>query len=330
MREKEELQKVFSKYYKWHQYRIDVLEKFISGLIRSRSVNLQKIAESMEGSAKVESNYRRIQRLFKEQEIDYKVTARLLSTILPNDEKWILTLDRTNWKLGKSNVNLLVLAVAYKGVAIPLLWKFLTLEEEINKEFIKRGKRGNSNTKERKELLESFIEIFGVEKIAALTADREFIGEEWFAWLEEKKIPFIIRVKSNTLLDENYFGSKDLQELFSYTKEDELYAFGKAKIFNTKLFLGGIKATQSKEALIFVSNHKIDKNTLLVYKKRWEIETLFGVLKSKGFNFEESKLTDGYKIEKLMAFLSIALIWSLLAGDYRESKKAIAIKKRAL
>jgi transposase len=105
--------------------------------------------------------------------------------------------------------------------------------------------------------------------------------------------------------------------LFSYTKEDELYAFGKAKIFNTKLFLGGIKATQSKEALIFVSNYKIDKNTLSIYKKRWEIETLFEVLKSKGFNFEESKLTEGYKIEKLMAFLSIALIWSFLAGDYR-------------
>jgi hypothetical protein len=57
---------------------------------------------------------------FKGQEIDYKVTAQLLSTILPNDEKWVLTMDRTNWKLGKSNVNLLVLGVAYKRVAIPL------------------------------------------------------------------------------------------------------------------------------------------------------------------------------------------------------------------
>ncbi len=50
----------------------------ISALIRSRSVNLQKVAESMEGSAKIESNYRRIQRLFKEQVIDYGVTAQLL------------------------------------------------------------------------------------------------------------------------------------------------------------------------------------------------------------------------------------------------------------
>ena len=64
-----------------------MLGNFISSLIRSRSVNLQKVAENIEGKAKVESNYRRIQRLFKEQEIDYKVTAKLLSTILPDDEE---------------------------------------------------------------------------------------------------------------------------------------------------------------------------------------------------------------------------------------------------
>jgi len=327
----EELKKVFGKYYDWHEGRVSILGNFISSLIRSRSVNLQKVAENIEGEAKIESNYRRIQRLFKEQEVDYKVTAQLLSTILPNDEKWVLTVDRTNWKLGKSNINLLVLGVAYKGMAIPLLWDFLTIEEEIDKEtIIERGKRGNSNTEERKKLLKEFIEIFGVENIKALTADREFIGETWFKWLKEQKIPFVIRVKSNTLIDEDYLGSKDLKELFSHTQKDEFYAFGKTKIFGTELHIGGIKANKSKEALILVSDHKMDDKTISIYQQRWEIETLFGALKSKGFNFEESKLTEGYKIEKLMAFLSIAFVWSVLAGDYRELEKPIVYKKKSL
>jgi len=48
-----------------------------------------------------------------------------------------------NWKLGKSNINLLVLGVAYKGMPTPLLWDFLTIEEEIDKDTItKRGKIG--------------------------------------------------------------------------------------------------------------------------------------------------------------------------------------------
>ena len=326
----EELKKVFEKYYDWHEKRVSILGNFISALIRSRSVNLQKVAENIEGKAKISSNYRRIQRLFKKQEVDYKVTAKLLSSILPNDEKWVLTMDRTNWKLGKSNVNLLVLGVAYKGMAIPLIWDFLTIEEEVDNKTIERGKRGNSNTEERKDLLKEFIDIFGVEKIKALTTDREFIGQEWFDWLKEKKIPFVIRVKSNILIDENHLGIRDVKELFSHTNKDEFCTFGEIKLFGTDLYLGGIRATKSEEALILVSDHKMDNSTISTYQKRWEIETLFGALKSKGFNFEESKLTEGYKIEKLMAFLSIAFVWSILAGDYRELEKPIPLKKRTL
>jgi hypothetical protein len=44
------------------------------------------------------------------------MTARLLSSILSDGEKWVLCIDKTNWKLGKSNINLLVLAIAYKGL----------------------------------------------------------------------------------------------------------------------------------------------------------------------------------------------------------------------
>ena len=32
-----------------------------------------------------------------------------------------LTLDRTHWRWGKKNINILVLAVEYKGIAIPSL-----------------------------------------------------------------------------------------------------------------------------------------------------------------------------------------------------------------
>ena len=145
MQHLERIKSVFEQYYGWSRYRIGFFGNLISAIIRSRSVNMQKVAENIEGTAKTESNYRRIQRLFKEQEVDYDMTARLLSTILPDDEQWILTMDRTNWKLGKSNINLLVLAVAHEGMAIPLLWKFLTKEED----GVNRGKRGNSDSKDR-------------------------------------------------------------------------------------------------------------------------------------------------------------------------------------
>jgi hypothetical protein len=55
-------------------------------------------------------------------------------------------------------------------MAFPIFWTFLP-------------KKGNSNTKERIELLNRFIDHFGTIKIDCLLADREFIGKEWFRYL---------------------------------------------------------------------------------------------------------------------------------------------------
>ena len=65
------------------------------------------------------------------------------------------------------------MAVAYKGVAIPLYWPLLE-------------KRGNSNTEERITLLNRFINTFGIDKIDYFTADREFRGGEWFGYLNRR------------------------------------------------------------------------------------------------------------------------------------------------
>jgi hypothetical protein len=72
--------------------------------------------------------------------------------------------------LGCFNINFLVLSVVHEGIAFPVLWLFLQ-------------KKGNSNTKERMQLIDRFIQVFGVEKIDCLLGDREFIGETWFAYL---------------------------------------------------------------------------------------------------------------------------------------------------
>ena len=77
-------------------------------------------------------------------------------------DKVQLTLDRTNWKWGKRNINILMLAIVYRGIAIPIVWTLL-------------NKRGNSDTKERIALIQRFISIFGKDRIVNVFADREFI-----------------------------------------------------------------------------------------------------------------------------------------------------------
>ncbi|CAN2042423.1 hypothetical protein GMMP15_810009 [Candidatus Magnetomoraceae bacterium gMMP-15] len=75
--------------------------------------------------------------------------------------------------------------MAYKGIAIPLLWELLP-------------KQGNSNTKERIRIMNRFLMIFPKKWIRCLTADREFVGYEWISYLKTKNIPF--RIRNNTLI----------------------------------------------------------------------------------------------------------------------------------
>ncbi len=37
-------------------------------------------------------------------------------------------------------------------------------------------------------------------QIRVVVADREFIGQEWFAWLDTQNIPFAIRIKENAIV----------------------------------------------------------------------------------------------------------------------------------
>lgn len=75
-----------------------------------------------------------------------------------------------------------MLAVVYKGIAIPIYWVLL-------------NKKGNSNTRERIALMKRFIKHFGSQNIMRVLADREFIGSDWLKWLQSKNIDFGIRIK---------------------------------------------------------------------------------------------------------------------------------------
>src|SRR5919109_4105404 len=107
--------------------------------------------------------------------------AQLVVSFLPYTA-YTLSLDRTNWLLGCFSINFLVLSVVHQGIACPIFWLFLP-------------KQGHSNTQERMHLLKPFLEVFGAHRIDCLLADREFIGEQWFAYLQHHRIRFRIRMK---------------------------------------------------------------------------------------------------------------------------------------
>jgi hypothetical protein len=116
-----ELGKVLREFFHWNRDRVGCIVPLLLGIIQLGTVNLMKIASTFPGKAGQHSHYKRPQRLFREFPIDLNLIAQFIVHLLPVD-KLMLTMDRTNWKLGKIDINFLVLGVAYRGIAFPVFW----------------------------------------------------------------------------------------------------------------------------------------------------------------------------------------------------------------
>lgn len=169
----------------WNKSRITCMAKLILGLFVVRTVNLTAIATTFSGSAKIDSNYKRIQRFvlwLSERKLYQGLMIRIVQHQIAQD-KFCLSLDRTNWKFRGADINILVLGLWYQGVSIPLLWFCL-------------DQTGCCNSEERIKIITDLLETIDSSKIDFLLADREFIGEKWFKFLINKNIRFSIRIKN--------------------------------------------------------------------------------------------------------------------------------------
>ena len=95
-------------------------------------------------------------------------------------------------------------------------------------------------------------------------------------------------------------------------------------IYGHKLYLTSLK--RQEDDVLIVSSQNF-RDSLAIYAQRWEIETLFSCLKSRGFDMEATHLYYDERVSKLVTFLAIAFAWAHLVGEWLHEQKPIAIKK---
>jgi len=269
-------------------YRIDFISQFVEALIKRQTVNLNKLSLFFTGyqstKTSLDSCYKRILCFFSEFQFDQISLSKLIVSHFPANKKIKLALDRTNWDFGQKKINFLVLGAQFHEQSIPLMcWEL--------------DKSGNSSTSKRIEVVESLLKVIPKEQIEDLAADREFIGDDWIDYLIENEIPFTIRLKGDT-----HFGRKQVSEF-----KDGIYE--RIEPDGKRIYL-----VVSKDWYI-LTNHSPEE-AIQRYKERWKIESLFGFLKTKGFNLEDTHLKQPFKLITLMNLLSLALLFILQALEY--------------
>ena len=304
-------------FFELHLSRLKCLCFLVSGLLQLRTVNLRILSLSFPEKSKASSSYRRIQRFLASFSFPLDRLSRFVWDHFIGQAPIVLAIDRTNWKLGRSNINILMLSICREGFAVPLMWKVLG------------NKRGNSSQKERIELMKRFLKVISPDQQIHLVADREFLGEEWINWLDYNYIHFVIRIRSNQLIEHSGRNAQRASSVFSSETWKGLRK--KRWIKGSEVYMGGQKLKQSRgkkaDYLILISNLPI-KTAKCLYARRWGIEVLFGELKSRGFNFEDTHITIPDRIENLIALLTMAHIWAVKTGLWIiKQTKEIPIKK---
>jgi hypothetical protein len=297
----------------WHGARLSFVAAFLIALLRVKTVNFSELATGFSGKAQTDSHYKRLQRFFRHYELDYAEIAEAVVALMAIPEPWTLSIDRTEWQFGDCVFNILMLGIVHEGIAFPVVWCLL-------------NKRGNSNSVERMKLFNQFLERFGDRDIACLTADREFVGKDWFGYLlDDPLTPFRIRIRENHKLGDGQVCLK-VRVMFADLQ------VGQTKILRHRRRLWGhqvyIAALRLEDgSLLVVATQSKPNSAIADYAKRWSIETLFGIFKTRGFCLESTHLTDSERLSKLLALLSLALCWVILAGEWLHQLKPLTIKK---
>lgn len=300
-------------YFALRKSRLATLAALISGLAQSRTVNLSHLAVHLSGPARSASKYRRLQRFFQFVRLDQSVAARIVVHMFNLERPKYLALDRTNWKLGSRDINILMLAIVTRRFRVPLLFSLLPHQ-------------GNSDTRHRIALMRRYLSLFPAASIRCLLADREFIGAQWMDFLNQNNIPFAIRVKVDITVTLDDGRTWSLATLLRHRRARRAtiicqgHLNGTASATREPVCLAA-KRIANGEWPIVATNRPDPRQALNDYRKRWGIECLFGDTKTRGLNLEDTHITNP---EKLASLIVIAML--AITSAYRCATSAMGIK----
>jgi hypothetical protein len=234
------------------------------------TTNLAQLAHAGKPEVETDSTYRRLQRFFAGFEFGYQRLGRFLLDLVPTDPPYVAVLDRTEWHFRQKAVNVLMIGIAKGGIAYPVAWSVL-----------EHG--GGSGADKHTELLKQFLRLVEPDELRALVADREPAGSNFLKALDQREIPFLIRLKKDRRIGPpsgESSGEWSLPvKMFARACQPEQTSqlpapkgLGGAESVECQVTIGHLE----EDSFLILAGHEVDPGSMLdLYRKRWEILAFF-------------------------------------------------------
>ena len=226
-----------------------------------------------------------------------------------------LLLDGTKWDCANQTIHLMTLCVMVDDVAIPIWWEDLE-------------KAGHSSQHERIMMLKEVMDNYNLKGMTLL-ADREYAGKEWFKFLTNSGLYFVIRLKEG--IYHEYINSgigANWQQL-----KDQAIQKPKGKKVAKKITMEGLslwyvviknpRPDAEDELVYLLTNLNSPTQASKLYQWRWQIEVCFKHLKSNGINLEAMNVKGKYKRHLMMSIAVLVYILTIREGLLKEYQSGI-------
>jgi len=225
-----------------------------------------------------------------------------------------LIMDRTDWKKRLKYINILSVAVAYKGRAIPLFWTVT-------------GKKGSSSFDAWKRVLTPVIEALKkMEWLSGkpihLLGDREFASPKLAEWLKiSYNVESTLRIKASMYLKGEDSPEIKIAALIQNMIKGDRKVLYDQVLTRSSTFKMNVLLTWGKdydEPLVVATTSGNPVRADSVYGKRFSIEPMHKDWKTNAFDLEKTRVTDPKRIETLLIPIAFAYVLSIIAGEQKE------------
>ncbi|MCX6666305.1 MAG: IS4 family transposase [Euryarchaeota archaeon] len=297
------------------------LVELIVCLLDNNTAHISKLGEYIsDKNTDVMASIQRIRRFLSNPRISPSLTVipliYLMRPLLKKLPEIILIVDRTDWKKRRKYINILTVAVSYKGRALPLFWMVL-------------GKKGNSSFEKWKQVLSPVIE--GLQQMSWLTdkpihihvvADREFASPKLAEWLKNLyNVSVTLRIKSSMYLTGEDTPETKVASLIKKMKKGSRRILYNQVLTRNSSFKMNVLLTWDKkydEPLVVATTEGNPIHADATYKQRFNIEHMHKDWKSNAFDLEKTRVTDPKRIETLLIPIAFACILCVLEGEQKE------------